>query len=377
MLSPFFFWASRMGNWREGLEFPWRHLENPLQRWDRPSTTWKCTQIWASSPCPLAPAFPVFPIQLMSYSYAQELKWCIYNTICLFHPPSLRGKTRAEFPDVESGKPLPFAMVSDDLPLIPRIGVDFPSKRLNTRPPFGQITSLKRSLGYTGEARFVSFYWIPGGDEAYDEAYYDDGGNLAGSAFLDGYAPACMPSLTSLKAHPIIRISKHYPVDGKRETKRRVVLVEYTLYNGKEEKRWCLFLNNWHYSRFIPGDPAHQSLASFDQVSEPAVTGIDILKCVHFPFHYHEREVRSNCFLSLEGETIESRYGKYWLVLYRMVVSFWSCGTHFKFTCCSPLLWRRQILHHNFSNYFPRKRRRYFLWESQNCWLQRSCLAPW
>jgi len=30
----------------------------------------------------------------------------IYNTICLFNPPSLRGKTRSEFLCIESSKPL-------------------------------------------------------------------------------------------------------------------------------------------------------------------------------------------------------------------------------------------------------------------------------
>ncbi len=52
----------------------------------------------------------------------------ITRSVCFTHHRGY-GKTRAEFPDVESGKPLSFAMFSDDLSLMPRIGVDFPSFR--------------------------------------------------------------------------------------------------------------------------------------------------------------------------------------------------------------------------------------------------------
>ena len=54
------------------------------------------------------------------------------------------GKTSAAFRGVESGKPLACAMFSDDVPVIPRMGVDFPSMRLTTRPPFGHITTHSR-----------------------------------------------------------------------------------------------------------------------------------------------------------------------------------------------------------------------------------------
>src|SRR5919199_6145890 len=41
---------------------------------------------------------------------------------------------------------------------------------------------LEEAMGYTGEARFVSFYWTPGGDEA----DYDDG-QRAGTGNWQGY----------------------------------------------------------------------------------------------------------------------------------------------------------------------------------------------
>jgi hypothetical protein len=41
---------------------------------------------------------------------------------------------------------------------------------------------LEQAIGYTGEARLVSFYWIPGGDET----YYDDG-QRAGTGNWQGY----------------------------------------------------------------------------------------------------------------------------------------------------------------------------------------------
>src|ERR671934_852802 len=41
---------------------------------------------------------------------------------------------------------------------------------------------LERAIGYPGEARFVSFYWTPGGDEA----DYDDG-QRAGTGNWQGY----------------------------------------------------------------------------------------------------------------------------------------------------------------------------------------------
>src|SRR6266567_4123543 len=41
---------------------------------------------------------------------------------------------------------------------------------------------LEKAIGYTGEARFVSFYWMPGGDEA----YYDDG-QRGGTGNWQGY----------------------------------------------------------------------------------------------------------------------------------------------------------------------------------------------
>ena len=41
---------------------------------------------------------------------------------------------------------------------------------------------LEQAIGYTGEARFVSFYWTPGGDEA----DYDDG-QRAGTGNWQGY----------------------------------------------------------------------------------------------------------------------------------------------------------------------------------------------
>jgi hypothetical protein len=47
---------------------------------------------------------------------------------------------------------------------------------------------LERAIGYTGEARFVSFYWIPGGDET----YYDDG-QRAGTGKWQGYLARLWP----------------------------------------------------------------------------------------------------------------------------------------------------------------------------------------
>jgi|GEM_PF-653117 len=41
---------------------------------------------------------------------------------------------------------------------------------------------LEKAIGYDGDARFVSFYWMPGGDEA----YYDDG-QRAGTGNWQGY----------------------------------------------------------------------------------------------------------------------------------------------------------------------------------------------
>jgi hypothetical protein len=56
---------------------------------------------------------------------------------------------------------------------------------------------LEHAVGYTGAARFVSFYWIPGGDEA----YYDDG-QRAGTGNWQGYLayvdhPAIHPLLAA------------------------------------------------------------------------------------------------------------------------------------------------------------------------------------
>jgi hypothetical protein len=56
---------------------------------------------------------------------------------------------------------------------------------------------LEQAIGYTSEARFVSFYWIPGGDEV----YYDDG-QRAGTGNWQGYVayvdhPAIHPLLAA------------------------------------------------------------------------------------------------------------------------------------------------------------------------------------
>src|SRR6266487_352302 len=37
--------------------------------------------------------------------------------------------------------------------------------------PVPPMPMLEKAIGYNGDARFVSFYWTPGGDET----YYDDG----------------------------------------------------------------------------------------------------------------------------------------------------------------------------------------------------------
>ncbi len=62
----------------------------------------------------------------------------ITRSVCFTHHRGY-GKTRAAFPGVESGKPLSFARFSDDLPLIPRIGVDFPSLRSILAHPSGTL----------------------------------------------------------------------------------------------------------------------------------------------------------------------------------------------------------------------------------------------
>jgi hypothetical protein len=55
---------------------------------------------------------------------------------------------------------------------------------------------LEQAIGYTGAARFVSFYWIPGGDEA----YYDDG-QRAGTGNWQGYLSYVQhPAIHSLLA---------------------------------------------------------------------------------------------------------------------------------------------------------------------------------
>src|SRR5947208_1604600 len=50
------------------------------------------------------------------------------------------------------------------------------------RVPVPPMPMLEKALGYTGDARFVSFYWTPGGDEA----DYNDG-QSAGTGYWQGY----------------------------------------------------------------------------------------------------------------------------------------------------------------------------------------------
>jgi hypothetical protein len=81
---------------------------------------------------------------------------------------------------------------------------------------------LERAMGYTGEARFVSFYWTPGGDEA----DYDDG-QRAGTGNWQGYL--------AYVQHPLV-----YPV-----------LAPYNLGSSDAEGRHSLILDRTERTLYV------------------------------------------------------------------------------------------------------------------------------